>query len=172
MARHFTVEENRIWHSEQPRKLMVSMVLYVDPDGRFLLVEPNYKPGVTLVGGVVDEGESPVAGAVRETKEEIGLDITPARLAFMGIKYNPPADGYSDTCFMLFTARLSQDELDAMVLQESELEGYLLATAEEARGMNISDMIRVALSLFENGVGCYNETQLIAKGYEAPGASA
>ena len=55
-------------------------VLYVDGDGRPLLVEPSYKGHWDLPGGIVECGESPKAAAIREVKEELGLVVSVGRL--------------------------------------------------------------------------------------------
>lgn len=57
-------------------------ILCVAPDGDILLLrrapdEPNFGGHWALPGGGVDAGETPEAGAVREAKEEIGLDADP-----------------------------------------------------------------------------------------------
>jgi 8-oxo-dGTP diphosphatase len=50
-------------------------VLFNDGNGRVLLVNPTYKDGWEIPGGYVEVGESPRAAAIREVKEELGLDI-------------------------------------------------------------------------------------------------
>lgn len=44
-------------------------------DGRILLVKAAYRWRWGLPGGLMDAGESPSGAALRETKEETGLDI-------------------------------------------------------------------------------------------------
>ncbi len=63
-----------------PRKRMSAGVLIRDWAGRVLLVEPSYKKGWEIPGGVVEDDESPWATATRETLEEIGLDRDLGRL--------------------------------------------------------------------------------------------
>lgn len=48
-------------------------VLFMDVEGRVLLVEPVHKPYWDLPGGQVEAGESPRAAAVREVREELGI---------------------------------------------------------------------------------------------------
>lgn len=45
------------------------------PDGTVLLVRHSYRRGWGLPGGLIRRGEDPADGAVRETREEIGVDV-------------------------------------------------------------------------------------------------
>jgi 8-oxo-dGTP pyrophosphatase MutT (NUDIX family) len=56
-------------------------VLPVDEQGRTLLAwHAGHTDGWGTVGGAVDPGESPAEAAVREAREEIGVDIRLCRL--------------------------------------------------------------------------------------------
>src|ERR1700730_7403694 len=56
-------------------------VLPVDQAGRLLLVRhAGHNDGWAVLGGAVEVGESPVEAAVRETREEIGVDVRLVRL--------------------------------------------------------------------------------------------
>ncbi|MFD8591350.1 NUDIX domain-containing protein, partial [Streptomyces sp. NPDC059637] len=44
-------------NATQPRKRVAADVLLRDPAGRFLLVEPTYKPGWDLPGGMAEANE-------------------------------------------------------------------------------------------------------------------
>lgn len=51
----------------------------------------NYHPGEVeiSVGGIVDTGEKPEQAAVREVREELGIEVHPASLRFIGkTKFN------------------------------------------------------------------------------------
>jgi ADP-ribose pyrophosphatase YjhB (NUDIX family) len=51
-------------------------VLPIDEDGRVLLGWPaEFSDGWGIVGGAVDPGESPAEAAIREAREEIGVEI-------------------------------------------------------------------------------------------------
>jgi len=56
-------------------------VLPVDAAGRLLLVRhAGHHDGWAVLGGVVEVGESPAQAAVRETREEIGVEVRLVRL--------------------------------------------------------------------------------------------
>lgn len=60
----------------------VTVAAVVERDGRFLLVEEDTADGIRLnqPAGHLDPGESPAAGAARETLEETGCAFTPSAL--------------------------------------------------------------------------------------------
>ena len=56
-------------------------VLPVDEAGRVLLAwQAGHSDGWSTVGGAVDPGESPAEAAIREAREEIGVEIRLGRL--------------------------------------------------------------------------------------------
>lgn len=59
-----------------PRYSVGVLVLLRRPDGRVLLVDQPYLSGWALPGGNLARGEEPAAGAIREVREEIGLQLS------------------------------------------------------------------------------------------------
>ncbi len=56
-------------------------VLPVDQAGRLLLVRhAGHQDGWAVLGGAIEFGESPAQAAVRETREEVGVEILLVRL--------------------------------------------------------------------------------------------
>ena len=58
--------------------ILAASAVVTDDDGRFLLVKRGHQPAQglwSLPGGSVEDGESLAQAAVREVKEETGLDI-------------------------------------------------------------------------------------------------
>lgn len=52
-----------------------SVAIIERDDGRWLFVQPVYRKGWTLPGGLVDRGEHPAATVVREIEEELGIVV-------------------------------------------------------------------------------------------------
>ncbi|MBP7243454.1 NUDIX domain-containing protein [Amaricoccus sp.] len=87
-----------------PTTLGVRLVA-IDPEGRVMLVRHSYVPGWHLPGGAVDPGESALAAALREAREEAGLEVAaPPRL--LGL-YRHPAGGRRDHV-AVYVARAAQ----------------------------------------------------------------
>lgn len=77
----FAKPELAAWLKTVARVSSASLILE-DADGRALIVKANYKSHWTFPGGVIDPGETPLEGAVRETREEVGLVVDPATISF------------------------------------------------------------------------------------------
>ena len=73
-----------------PRKLVSADVLLFDEDGPILLVDPNYKPGWDLPGGNVGANEPPDMGAIREAREELGLELLADQLELLCVDWVSP----------------------------------------------------------------------------------
>lgn len=59
---------------------MAAGLLCTNAAGRVLLVQPTYKPQWEIPGGAVEAEESPHQAALREAREELGVDMVPGRL--------------------------------------------------------------------------------------------
>ena len=100
-------------------------------DKRILIVKANYRHQWTLPGGVIDKGESPLYAAIREVKEEVGLHIESAKVEFAGIEYRHSEE--VDLYRFNFRTTITDEQVESIVLQASEIESYALETAEQIR---------------------------------------
>lgn len=106
-------------------------MLLSDVRGRVLLVEPAYKDRWELPGGSVEAEESPLEAAVREIREELGLDIRPGLL--LAIDWVPPGDGRTEGLMMVFDGgALGRPQTDLIRIPEQELLGWKWCTRREA----------------------------------------
>ncbi|MFG2575026.1 NUDIX domain-containing protein [Streptomyces sp. NPDC048481] len=137
-----------------PRVLAGAATIFRDAGGRVLLVEPNYRAGWALPGGTIesDEGESPRAGARRETLEEIGLDREPGRL--LAVDWVLGAHRPPQVAYVYDGGVLDEDDLGAIRLQESELLSWRLVAREELTGFLLGSLghrVLAALDALDDG---------------------
>lgn len=67
-------------NARQARKRVAADVLIRDHAERVLLVDPTYKSGWDLPGGMAEANEAPRDAATRELREELGLSLPIGRL--------------------------------------------------------------------------------------------
>jgi 8-oxo-dGTP pyrophosphatase MutT (NUDIX family) len=63
-----------------PKVLLAAKGLITDPDGRLLLVHSLWSGAWELPGGIVNRAEQPERAVRRECREELGVEVTSARL--------------------------------------------------------------------------------------------
>ncbi|HOO56145.1 MAG TPA: NUDIX hydrolase [bacterium] len=83
-------------------------------EGKIVLVERGNEPFKgkwALPGGFVEIGEKVEQAAVREAKEETGLDVE--LLALLGVYSDPERDPRGHTCSVVYIARSTGGELRA-----------------------------------------------------------
>lgn len=80
-----------VFDSRHDRYPVAAHLILRDPDGKILLMRrtgTDYGEGqYCFPAGHVDLGETPTQSIVRETAEELGITITPARLAPAGVMF-------------------------------------------------------------------------------------
>jgi len=132
----FSKDEHKKWFNGQPRKPMSAAVLFLDEQGKVLLVKSNYRQDWGLPGGVVEEHESPLDGAVREVKEELGLAIDKASLQLCAVDYRSAKDDLIDKLYFYFLGGiLDASSISRVNLQADELDEMRFVNLEEARSL-------------------------------------
>lgn len=136
-----------------PRKRVAAGALLQDGAGRFLLVEPVYKPTWDLPGGVVEADESPLDACHRELAEELGLEVEVARL--LVVDWVPRSGPWHDALLFVFDGGvLPPDAASRILLPADELRAVHLVTLDEASGRVRPDLLRrvaVALQVTRDG---------------------
>jgi 8-oxo-dGTP diphosphatase len=121
--------------SAVPRIPASASALIFDPEGRLLILKPNYKKGWTIPGGQIGpEGESPWEACRRETREECGLDVAQGRLVcvdFLRPKPNRPGG----VRFLFDCGTFTNRQLSAIRLEDGEIDEHRLVRLADATAM-------------------------------------
>ena len=108
------MSDDRPWHAH------VTVATVVERDGRFLMVQERAE-GRTVINqpaGHLDEGESLVEAAVRETREETGWEVELQGL--IGASLYKAANGvtyYRTSFYAEAIAEIADAELDSEIIQ-------------------------------------------------------
>lgn len=133
--------------------------IMLDDAGRVLLVNPTYKPGWEVPGGVVECNESPAAACQREVAEELGIAVAVSEL--LCVDYNAETPNYGESLMFLFRVPvLTSEQVDSIRLPASELSEFRLCTLEEAHALlpeRLAQRVAAVLTIGSNG--CYFEDQ-------------
>ncbi len=127
------------WHvhlaegnARQARKRVASDVLLRDANGSFLLVNPTYKPGWDLPGGMAEANEPPDAAAARELKEELGLNVELCGL--LVVDWVEPHGPWDDQLSFIFDGGIIDSSRAASLRpHDDELSEAVFASYDESR---------------------------------------
>jgi 8-oxo-dGTP diphosphatase len=96
------------WNNWTPRER--ATLCFIVTDGRILLIRKKRGLGagkINAPGGKIEPGETPLAAAIRETQEEIG--VTPLSLEERGQLHFQFTDGYSLLCTVFLATGMQGD---------------------------------------------------------------
>ena len=147
------------------RKRMGAGVLFFDPGGQVLLVDPVYKDTWEIPGGTVNADEAPGQAAVREVQEELGLVLPLGPL--LVVDWVPPSPQYSadrlmsEGVMMVFDGGiLTADQVAAITLQCEELRSYAFVPPDrlhEFLNDRLTRRVRACLRAWDTGSALYLE---------------
>ena len=148
------------WLDAYPLVPASAGAMIFDRAGRLLILNPTYKSGWTIPGGVMEaDGESPWQACRREVREETGLDVTSGRLACVDFRRPKPGNP-GGIRFLFDCGRLSDAALKAVTLQAEEISEHRLVPLKEALTLlrkPIRRRVRAARKARTSGAPCYLE---------------
>ncbi len=130
------------------RFIDAAIVLLVDAQGRLLLQQRHAQaarfPGAWgLVGGGIEDGETPEQAARRETREEMGLDITGPLALFMRMPRPHPRN--PRLTWYVFYAPTEARESDVIL---GEGQALRFVPAHEVLGLDLHPAAATVLTAF------------------------
>lgn len=127
--REFTPEETAKWFASLEKRMSSSAVAICDEQDRILIVKANYKNYWSFPGGIIDAGETPRQGAVREVSEEVGIALSPNQLDFCFVvdRVSTVAQTYQ----FVFQAKVDSSVLEHIILDRDELDEFALVTRQQ-----------------------------------------
>ncbi|UEG51860.1 NUDIX hydrolase [Mucilaginibacter daejeonensis] len=131
-----------------PRKTIAACVLIPHNDF-YLIIRKRSTQQWTLPGGIVESGESPMAGAIRECQEETG--IRPSIEGLYHVYYSEPVIGekisYGDSIHLIFKAKpITADQLDQICFPDQEADKYQWVALDEVASFVKSNLGKAILS--------------------------
>lgn len=121
-------------NATQPRKRVAADALIRDEEGRVLLVEPTYKPGWDLPGGMAEANEPPHQAVIRELAEELGLELALGGL--LVVDWVPPYGPWDDQlCFIFDGGTLDRLRAGALRPRDEELSDTAFVAAADAHDL-------------------------------------
>lgn len=132
--------------------------LFFDAEGRAMLVQPVYKRGLDIPGGIVEPGETPYEACVREVREE--LDIEPPIGRLLVADWAPHPEQGDKILFVFDGGELDEDTLRRIRFADNELSAYRFCPAdelEEALAGRMARRIKAAVVARELGETVYLE---------------
>jgi 8-oxo-dGTP diphosphatase len=106
--------------------------LIFDQAGRLLILNPTYKSGWTIPGGVMEaDGETPWEACQREVREETGIAVRSGRLVCMD--FRRPRPGHpGGVRFLFLCGAIDEQDLATITIQAEEISEYRFAVLPEA----------------------------------------
>ena len=126
----YTRMKNPNYYESLPKKRMSVSAIFLNQEKHILIVKPTYRAYWLLPGGCIEEDESPQKACIRETKEELNIDVPVERL--ISIDYLAK-DNEETEClqFIFYGGILSQIQIYTITLPETELSSYCFLPVEK-----------------------------------------
>ncbi len=134
MRKEFTQKERQEYLKGLHKKNLAACALFFNSKNRLLILNPNYGSCHLLPGGDMEPGESPVETAIREVREEIGLDLKIQKCLIVDTRVRDLKNGYREESllFIFLGQRLTSRDIKKIKLQETEIVGKVFLPWGEA----------------------------------------
>lgn len=121
---------NAEYYKAIPKKRMAAGVLLFNEENKILLVQPSYKNNWSIPGGITDANESPKQTAVRETKEEINIDLKLCK--FLCVDYVLSKEKVDENLqFIFYGGILNKEQIKEIKIDKDEISDYKFVDTNE-----------------------------------------
>lgn len=142
-----------------PTKRIIAQGLLRDREDRVLLCRLTYKSEWDLPGGVVEAGESPAAGLVREISEELGVTVQVRDL--LTVNWLPAWRGWDDACVFLFDLGVADADItETMTFQPTEIAGVQWCDPATVREYATAAASELLAAVADGSAGAFREAPL------------
>lgn len=142
-----------------PTKRVISQGLLRDEEGRVLLCQLTYKAEWDLPGGVIEVGEAPAAGLVREIQEELGITVEVKGL--VTVNWLPAWREWDDACIFLFDLGTVDSSItEGMALQPTEIKAVEWCDEQAIKENATSAAIELLTAVGSGTIQAYREAPL------------
>jgi ADP-ribose pyrophosphatase YjhB (NUDIX family) len=118
-------------NARQARKRVAVDALIRDHAGQILLVDPGYKPGWDLPGGMAEANESPTDCLRREIREELAIELHVGPM--LVADWVPPHGPWDDLLAFIFDCGVfTAGQLADIRLLDGEIDRFEMCTAVQA----------------------------------------
>lgn len=151
--------DEKDYYAGLPRKRVSAGMILRNAVGEVLIVKPNYRDFWLLPGGVTEPDEPPRASAIRETLEEIGLEVGDAR--FAAVEFLSTHEHKTESLHFLFDGGvLNAERIGRIALRDGEIDEFRFVPPDEAYALLnpfLAVRLRHALSAINDGAAAYLE---------------
>jgi 8-oxo-dGTP pyrophosphatase MutT (NUDIX family) len=113
----YTLESSREFYNNYPGK-RASAAMIVRWQDKYLMIKHDYKDVMTFPSGLMDPDESPLTTAIRETAEEVGLELDEALVHFYTVTYIAEQFGFKDRIHFFFITDVSDEQANNLVFEK------------------------------------------------------
>ena len=125
----YTLESSREWYNNLPGK-RASAAMIIRANDKYLMIKDDYKQAMTFPSGMIDPDESAKHAAIRETHEEVGIELLPDNVTFYSVSYISEHNGFKDRFHFFFIADLDDDTSQNIVMGPT-IEDYKWVGSDE-----------------------------------------
>ena len=126
-----------------------------------LVLEPTYKENWEIPGGIVEANESPRAAALRDTREEIGIELADEALRLAAIEYMAAGEQKTEALMFIFNGGvLSEEQISRISIDGHEIRSCRFLAPDPAvqlLGPILGKRVLRALKALVNGAEIYFE---------------